>query len=305
MHARPSLPSAHLLCKFRGNKRLCIAQGMRYVRTLTSSSPVHDQNTANSIRSAKCAGDWTNSELRAYNITVVPQTKEQFFGTAKLPAPTNPSIAEFMKVNDQRDAEDEGARKLLHYLDYILNPKVGEGAVVCDFASKLLEKLGYGDGDRPGTIFMRHSFPFMICGTTLLAQPDICIMDDNEIFLLVQDDKCGFSKDPEPQVIAEAIAAFVLNNKTREKRNLQPHNRAVIPAITLTGTCPTFYKIPVTTQLSQAVQQGTYPPTETRILRFLPALPRPISLGIWPLDNRGEILACLEAFRQFVAVGPK
>jgi hypothetical protein len=82
-----------------------------------------DQITANSIRSAKCASDWTDNELRAYNITVVPQTKEQFFGSAKLPAPTNPSIAGFMKVEDRGDAEDEETRKLLHYLDLHPQPK--------------------------------------------------------------------------------------------------------------------------------------------------------------------------------------
>jgi hypothetical protein len=39
-------------------------------------------------------------------------------------------------------------------------------------------------------------------------------MDDNEILLLLQEDKRLTSmKDPEPQIIAEAIAAFALNNR--------------------------------------------------------------------------------------------
>lgn len=34
------------------------------------------------IRSAKYGSDWTRSELIAYNIKIVPQTPEQFFGAA-------------------------------------------------------------------------------------------------------------------------------------------------------------------------------------------------------------------------------
>ncbi|KAI0293452.1 hypothetical protein BC826DRAFT_936201 [Russula brevipes] len=252
---------------------------------------------ANLTRSAKCGSDWTDNELCAYNITVVPQTKEQFFGSAELP---NPSITGFMEVEDRGGAEDSETRKLLHYLDLALNPKVGQESAVDNFVSKLLEKLGYDAEDR--IIFIRHTLPFVICGTTSLAQIDVCIMDDNEILLLLvqEDNRATSIKDPEPQVIAEAIAAFALNNKTQQKYNLQPCNRAVIPAMTMAGTYPTFYKIPVTTQLSQAIQQGTYPQTETRILRFSPVLPRRISLGMRPLDNRGEILTCLEAFKQFL-----
>jgi hypothetical protein len=66
------------------------------------------------------------------------------------------------------------------------------------------------------------------------------------------------------------------------------------------GTNPIFYKITVTAELSTAVQQGTYPPTETRVLRYIAMLPRRQSLGMRPLENRVEILACLEAFKQFV-----
>ncbi|KAH9953131.1 hypothetical protein BC827DRAFT_173940 [Russula dissimulans] len=254
---------------------------------------------ANAIRSAKSGSDWTDNELRAYNITMVPQTKEEFFGSAELPPPRNPSLAGFMEVEDRDGTQDSVTKKLLHYLDLALDPKVGQGSAVCNFASKLLEKLGYDDEDR--IIFIRHALPFVICGTTSLAQTDVCVMDDKEILLLVQEDQRAYSiKDPEPQVVAEAIATFVLNNKTRQKYNQQPRNRAIIPAITMTRTYPIFYKIPVTTQLSQAVQQGSFPPTETRILRYYPVLPRRISLGMRPLDNRSEILACLEAFKRFL-----
>jgi len=255
---------------------------------------------ANLIRSAKSGSDWTESELAAYHITIVPQNKQEFFGLDDLPAPATPSLAGFMTTEDRDHATDMETRKLLHYLDLALDPKVGQEAAVDNFAAKLLEKLGYDDGDR--IIFIRRALPFVICGVSSFAQTDVCVMDDNEVLLLVQEDKRLLSlKDPEPQVVAEAIAAYALNNKVRvTSLNLPPLPAVTLPAITMVGTNPIFYKITVTAELSTAVQQGTYPTTETRVLRYIPVLPRRHSLGMRPLENRVEILACLEAFKRFL-----
>lgn len=252
------------------------------------------------IRSAKSGSDWTASELAAYNITVESQNKQQFFGVPDLPAPARPSLVGFLTTEDRQNAPDNETRKLLHYLDLALDPKVGHESAVDNFAAKLLEKLEYDDGER--IIFVRRALPFLICGVTSMAQTDICVMDDNEILLLVQEDKRLTSlKDPEAQVIAEAIAAFAVNNKVRvTSLNLAPLAVATIPAITMVGTNPIFYKITVTAELSKAVQQGRYPETETRVLRYIPGLPRRQSLGMRPLENRVEILSCLEAFKQFL-----
>ncbi|KIJ16035.1 hypothetical protein PAXINDRAFT_11074 [Paxillus involutus ATCC 200175] len=205
-----------------------------------------------------------------------------------------------MTTKDRRLAADSETRKFLHYLDLALDPKVGQEAAVVNFASKLLEKLGYDDGGR--IIFFRRALPLLICGVSSLAQTDICVMDDNEILLLVQADE-GLSslKDPEPQVITEAIAAFAVNNKVRvESQNLPPLAAATFPAITMVGTNPIFYKIIVTAELSTAVRQGTYPANETCVLRYIPDLPRRQNLGMRPLEDRVENLACLEAFNQFL-----
>ena len=130
-------------------------------------------------------------------------------------------------------------------------------------------------------------------------QTDGCIMDDNEILLLLWEDKRLMSmKDLEPQVIAEAIAAFLLNNQKREHDlNLPPCNSIMFPCLTMVGTMPVFYKITITAALSKAVQTGTYPKTETCVLHCIPALPCRNSEGIHPLLNRLEILRCLEAFK--------
>ncbi|KAH9071197.1 hypothetical protein EDB83DRAFT_2541838 [Lactarius deliciosus] len=251
---------------------------------------------------AQSGSDWTASELSAYNITVVPQRKEVFFGTIDFPDPIEPPLAGFMATKSRQDAADtdKGTKQLLHYLDLAMEPKIGQEAAVVNFAAELLRGLGYDDDNR--IVFIRHAIPFLICGENSVAQTDVCVMDDNEILLLLQEDK-GLTNmaDPEPQVIAGAIATFALNNRKRERQlNLPPRGSAMFPCLTMVGTSPIFYKITVTAALNKAVQTGTYPETETRILRYVPALPRRNSEGMRPLSNRLEILRCLEAFKRFL-----
>jgi hypothetical protein len=255
---------------------------------------------ANLIRSAKSGSDWTTNELDAYHITFVNQTTEEFFGVADLPALNNPSIVGFLNTENRIDAQDAQTKKLLHYLDLALTPKEGQESAVDTFARVLLEKLGYDEGER--IILTRHALPLVICGTRSQAQTDLCVMDDRDILLLLQEDKSlSSTSDPEPQVIAAAIAAFGVNNKTRQTSlYLPPLDEVTFPAITMVGTSLTFYKITITTALSAAISHGIYPPEETRVLRYVPVLPRRYSEGMRPLANRVELLSCLQAFKQFL-----
>jgi hypothetical protein len=43
--------------------------------------------------------------------------------------------------------DDGETRKLLRYLDLVLDPQVGQEAAVDNLAAKPLEKLGYDDGE--------------------------------------------------------------------------------------------------------------------------------------------------------------
>ena len=72
-----------------------------------------------------------------------------------------------------------------------------------DFAVYLLTMLGYVPRARMART--RADIPLTICGQQCHAKTDVCVVDHNDILLLVQEDK---RKDPEPQLIAEAIAAF-------------------------------------------------------------------------------------------------
>lgn len=71
----------------------------------------------------------------------------------------------------------------------------------------------------------------------------------------------------------------------------------------MTGTMPTFYKIPVTTELLFSLAASQYPPKVTIIEKFLPPVPfpeKPAGDGMKLLSNRHIILQCFEAFKQHV-----
>ncbi|KAI0293288.1 hypothetical protein B0F90DRAFT_1763729 [Multifurca ochricompacta] len=236
------------------------------------------------IRSAKSGSNWTSHELAAYNIVVEYQNAATFFGTDNLPQPTvNPAI---LTATSPDDATDDGDYYLLRTMDLAMSPAPAEESAVDDFADK-------------------EEIPLIICGEARHAKMDVCIIDQNEILLVVQEDKRHLdSSDPEPQLIAEAIAAFAANNQTRQRTlNQPPLNSKVMAGITMKGTAPIFYKILVTAALAGSVASGVYPQVATTVYAHVPNVPRPNcrwSEGMKPLDNRQVILSCYEAFRQFV-----
>lgn len=103
-------------------------------------------------------------------------------------------------------------------------------------------------------------------------------------------------KEPQAQPIAEAIAAFAVNNSHREP----PRAQETLKAITMVGTSPIFYKIPVNQALVDAIATSQYPPQPTIVQRFVPPVSNPNrykSEGMRPLDNRRIVLQCFEAMR--------
>ncbi|KAJ7430194.1 hypothetical protein B0H11DRAFT_2264094 [Mycena galericulata] len=76
----------------------------------------------------------------------------------------------------------------------------------------LFQSLGYIH--RPRVVSTRQELRFLICGKSKYAKPDVSIIDRNldDIILLVQEDKrFGGATDAYAQLIAEAIAAYQVN----------------------------------------------------------------------------------------------
>ena len=253
------------------------------------------------LRSPKSGSDWGPSDLSAYNIHIEFQDAATFFGVNPLP---QPAVAnEVLTRLDADDMTNDSHYKFVRYMNLAMDPVPGEESAVDDFAVCLLTLLGFVP--RPRMTRTRADIPLIICGEQHHAKTDVCVVDEDDILLLVQEDKRHKErKDPEPQLIVEAIAAFQANN-TRRTRVLgqETIDTKVMPGITLVGSSPTFYKIPVTKELANSVALGRFPLTETVVYAHLPTVPRParrLSEDMKPLDNRRHILACYEAFKQFM-----
>ena len=210
------------------------------------------------IRSTKSGSEWTKNELRAFNIAVTPQNVAIFFGTPTLP---QPSVHQIILDNEEyppNGIADRDDRKFFFYLEEAMAISPGLESAVGDFTAHLLALLGYEIADR--FIRQQRTIPLFMCGAQTHAKSDICVVDRNHgIFLLVQEDKSHLEEaDPEPQLIAEAIAAFQYNNSRLQRIGLHPIQAKTFPGITMIGSTPTFYKINVTQDLVDAVETAQY-----------------------------------------------
>jgi len=115
---------------------------------------------------------------------------------------------------------------------------------------------------------MRTDIPLTICGEKSHAKTDICVVGADDILLLVRQDKGH--KDAEPQLIAEATAAFQTDN-TRRTRVLGQDtiDAKIMPGITLVGSSPTFLS---PRNLRKLLHWGAFPSCMPIFLRCLAPL---------------------------------
>ncbi|KIJ15760.1 hypothetical protein PAXINDRAFT_176326 [Paxillus involutus ATCC 200175] len=235
---------------------------------------------ANLIRTAKSGSDWTANELLAYNITVSSVLPGQFFLT---PDPSLDNIDPAILNSPPDDTNPATSRAAALYLDYLdLAARATQENFINDFAAETLKLLDFND--RGITVSTRFIIPLTTCGeSNRVAQTDVCLIHTPTFVLLAL-------------VIAEAIAAFQFNNRKRKDRGLNPLNAMTIPCITMKGTRPTFYLVPVTTELSNAVITGQYPATQTQVLRCV-TVARRASTGMEDTEYRKLALKRFLAFK--------
>lgn len=134
------------------------------------------------------------------------------------------------------------------------------------------------------------------------AQTDISIVESGTILMLLQEDKTerGDRLCAEAQIIAEAIAAYQHNSEEFESlSNVVYPDKYVFPCITMVGTYPVFYKIPITKTLSECVEKGTTPKEETIVFRCNPKeIDQPLTTGMLLKKDRKIIVRHFLAFKQ-------
>ncbi|KAJ7130293.1 hypothetical protein C8R44DRAFT_872111 [Mycena epipterygia] len=250
--------------------------------------------------SARCGGDWTVNELDALNIRIDTLNPTSFFGAA-LPAPTVAPILLDNRTRPPGQISKENRLFFRYLRDATSRLPLGPltESVVGAFAAFLLKMLDYDEPER--VVHQRLEIGFVMCGQKVDATPSVVIMDDEDYILLVQE---RHSLDAEPQLIAEAVAAFYENNRRRTDVGLTPVTSKVFAGIVMAGTAPTFYKIPISSELVTAMSSAQYPPTATVVSKLIPPVPdlhRYLNEGMVPLENRRVVFQCLAAFKQFVA----
>ena len=274
-------------------------EGLETGASTIAKPPPNPQANPNPL--AKSGSDWSRNELLAYNISVQFQDVVNFFGhelgsidhlDPNLLSSADPTIAiDFSKET----------YRFLAYLDLASRANAGQESAIHDLAKSVLEVIGF---DEIGTIFRtRYDIPFTIFGDgRRVARSDVCLVHLNSMILLVvQKDKTPYSScDPEPQIIAEAIATFRHNNRKRADRGLPQLDAMTIPCITMVGTRPFFYQIPVTQQLSDAVATGQFPSQPTVVRRCAPPARRRTFEGMEVPDYRRTALQYYDAFRGVV-----
>ena len=250
------------------------------------------------IRNPKSGSEWTQNELDAYNIVVVQRDISAFFGVQSLP--DDPEChSDFLKFDSRNPNTDDLIDDLLWRMNKAMDSN--EESFVDSFAEHLLNMMKYTKRGIHTTT--RKALPFQIGAEQRSAQTDVCIMNDNGVYLLVQEDKTRINETrerAEAQLVAEAIAAYQGNIKHN------PHNTSmIIPGIVMVGTYPIFYKIPIRAILNECVRSLTYPNEVTTIEKLEPPVKsyetRYIE-GMLHLDSRITIIKCFEAFKRYVFV---
>ncbi|KAK7016597.1 hypothetical protein R3P38DRAFT_2990639, partial [Favolaschia claudopus] len=192
----------------------------------------------------------------------------------------------------------DSTSRYLGYLDLAANAT--QESLIDDFARETLNLLGFSE--RNLILSTRYIIPLTICGEIQrTAQTDVCLLHRRSLILLVlvEDKTLSNPTDTQSQVIAEAIAAFQFNNSKRESLGCDPLASMTIPCITMSGTRPTFYLVPVTQELSTAVATGQYPTTKTVISKCVTvqAHTRRASDGMQDIQYRHLALQRFLAFK--------
>lgn len=249
------------------------------------------------IRSAKSGSDWTEAELLAYNISIKPTSPVVFFQSGADPSLEHLDPAILTSPNAEDPNLSEATADYLGYLE--LATHATQESAIDDFAAATLRLLGFNE--RHATVATRYIIPLTICGETRAAQTDVCVIyRPTTVLLVLVEDKTLFNKtNAEAQVVAGAIAAFQFNNTKRAARSQPVLEVMTIPCITMFGTTPTFYLVPVTRELSDAVMTAQYPTSQTQVLKCVTVAvyQRRINEGMADIEFRELALKRFVAFK--------
>ena len=241
----------------------------------------------------------TASDLPNCRIKVSSQSPEDFYGQ---PLPTVPNLDPNLVSGtlDMQGLSDE-TYHLLQSLDLASKATPDQESPPEEFVRELLRSLGYETHDllsrsRYTIPLLRNSYSKSSAETA-----DLCLVQGSSTVLLVvkvDNNLAVGAHDPEPQVIAGAIATFQCNNRIRSRLGEPELDSMAIQCIAMVGTRPTFYLVPVTQHLSESIIRGTIPTVNTVVTKCVVVSNRHLlSEGMESPDFRQVALQHFTTFR--------
>lgn len=215
---------------------------------------------ANIIRSPKSCGKWDDNELIAYNITVTAVPSQQFFPQGTDVPLTAAGLDPALATADSYSADvSDSTHFFLAYLRSATTPFIDDRNIrvpkITDFARQLLITLGFEE--HRYRVCRPLEIPLEICDDIhKFAEISLGLQDlgSTEMVPLLQMNKTQIDRSNiEAHMISAAIAAYHFNNNKRQEKGLHLLDAMTMPCVTMVGTRPTFYLVPVTKALSDAV----------------------------------------------------
>ncbi|KAF8183432.1 hypothetical protein BJ912DRAFT_1044019 [Pholiota molesta] len=256
--------------------------------------------SADRTEDAAMDSEWTQNEICAFNIEVETVDVPTFFNITELPAATVSDV--ILNNLNLRPPTDKLSKSYRQFFQYLREAETAEESALDDFAAFILSLLHYYDKGR----FIRREkkTTFYMGGKLIIAEANVSLVNEKYDVLLVQNNKDPIStEDVKPKLIADCIAAFAQNHLRKVKVGLPTPEAQTVFGISMLGTAPFFYRIPVSTSLLDALVTSTYPAEKTVVFRYIPRVPDQAQYryeGMRPLDNRRIVFRCFEALKGLI-----
>ncbi|TFK58288.1 hypothetical protein BDN72DRAFT_966385 [Pluteus cervinus] len=278
-------------------------------------------------RAPKYGFEWTVDDLKAYNIGIDVVDESTFFGAAGSGAAVpsidgvldkNPnipaSIVENTKEPEQMEYEDHATRQFFQFLGNLNAGTADDTKYADEFGVFLLNLMNYNTEGRE--IHTKKEIEYISCGEQKKALVDVCMTDMQPVedyvrFLQVNKKSSKDLSDvaihaASASLIAGAVAAFSLNHRLLQSASSRPDG-IVFPGLTVIGSVPIFFKIPVTQDLVMAVNTGHYPSEPTNVQIIIPTAAVTeetgkvkLQLDLSDLEMRRNAFRYLEAMKTFL-----
>lgn len=131
-------------------------------------------------RTAKSWRSWSTDDLLAFNIQVIPEDPQAFFGV-HLSAPNVPSMI-LDHIEYIRDSQEGPPTRTATHFFFRLREvmeRPDEVSAVHDFILFLLETLEFNS--MKGFVMFGTKIPFTMCGKDVIAKPDIVVIDPSGV----------------------------------------------------------------------------------------------------------------------------